>query len=721
MVSIRTKQPDKEMQRRGHLGAEAKKMRAGTKGDSDLIMSDNGNPDEFVKKVRLLDDDSQFGDESHPHDETDSSDNDNSDDESHLMDGRERLPLLLFGKTRKTKKATGTVKTPKPVPAAVKAVKPTVTPQPKPTQTVMEAIDPTTTAQDTVAKASTSRKSVAGESTPQKTTPSHPLDPGSDSQAKKKSKPNPPEAITVNYPAAPNPTKAPTNLNVQDCVYKSEKNSFLVKFHQTSDTYVHGYWTTFQRHVSQVRKSIKGEVFDSPLTQEDLNLLDLKAASTLFPTLVNSAGELRTRAEKEQRSKESLIEVLKEKQKTFQEISAAASKQAGKIQDRIRDLEASEHTKKSTRTQKALEEEFKSENSEKATLAAVIGAMPAPLSVLEAQRFSNTLADHITALAERYRQELSPLVMYIRRMATVLAGHEHRIMQLREYLAAMVYKQDETAKDYFFPKFMEVLAPDAHVCQCSKCVANQKSTKANETATEAGDTSNEIATKANLDALDIPAGSDYRDPSVVFKQPDLQLPDLSHHDLTPAMLEDLKYRYKGSKYTFEQYNALLDSAHQQYQREIKALEDYSDFLRQQDQAQAKAQAAQAARAPTEDDDEELRAKMEQHRNDSLSKANAADALNRFRIEEEEAYQSLSGLNPRDRNMLSLEERRLKIDKDYQKYKADLNWETQLRYAEDIRGAFFDRIITDVQELEDIIKAHKASGNPEPTPLKRPGE
>ena len=55
-------------------------------------------------------------------------------------------------------------------------------------------------------------------------------------------------------------------------------------------------------------------------------------------------------------------------------------------------------------------------------LAAVIEAMPLQLSVSEFQRLSITLADHVTALAERYRQEL--MVMYMRRMAAVLTSND---------------------------------------------------------------------------------------------------------------------------------------------------------------------------------------------------------------------------------------------------------------------------------------------------------
>ena len=41
--------------------------------------------------------------------------------------------------------------------------------------------------------------------------------------------------------------------------------------------------------------------------------------------------------------------------------------------------------------------------------------------------------------------------------------------------------------------------------------------------------------------------------------------------------------------------------------------------------------------------------------------------------------------------------------------AGLEWETQLQYAEDIQGAFFDHIITDAWEFEEIIWKYEASG------------
>ena len=62
--------------------------------------------------------------------------------------------------------------------------------------------------------------------------------------------------------------------------------------------------------------------------------------------------------------------------------------------------------------------------SKKMILAAVIEAIQPQLSVSEFQRLSTTLADHTTALAERYRQELSPMLMYIRRMAAVLTSND---------------------------------------------------------------------------------------------------------------------------------------------------------------------------------------------------------------------------------------------------------------------------------------------------------
>ena len=88
------------------------------------------------------------------------------------------------------------------------------------------------------------------------------------------------------------------------------------------------------------------------MTKADLDILNLKASLTLFPTLVNSAGELRTRVEKAQRLEKNTLDSLKEKRKTFQEISTAAIKQANKIQEKIKELEESEQVKRGAKAQR---------------------------------------------------------------------------------------------------------------------------------------------------------------------------------------------------------------------------------------------------------------------------------------------------------------------------------------------------------------------------------
>ena len=48
-------------------------------------------------------------------------------------------------------------------------------------------------------------------------------------------------------------------------------------------------------------------------------------------------------------------------------------------------------------------------------------------------------------------------LMYIRKMATVLARDEQRLLQLRDLFARVVQNQDENAKSYFWPKYLEVV------------------------------------------------------------------------------------------------------------------------------------------------------------------------------------------------------------------------------------------------------------------------
>lgn len=65
------------------------------------------------------------------------------------------------------------------------------------------------------------------------------------------------------------------------------------------------------------------------------------------------------------------------------------------------------------------------------------------------------------------------MVMYIRRMAATLAKSEHNVLQLREYFGKLIRLQDDKAIEYFWPNFMEQLVPDAHTCQCAKCMQSE--------------------------------------------------------------------------------------------------------------------------------------------------------------------------------------------------------------------------------------------------------
>ncbi|KAL8875540.1 MAG: hypothetical protein Q9198_006118 [Flavoplaca austrocitrina] len=56
-------------------------------------------------------------------------------------------------------------------------------------------------------------------------------------------------------------------------------------------------WVDMERE--QVERVVHDYMFNSEFTKEDLDLLDLRPAGNLFPTLVNNQGTLRLRAEKQ--------------------------------------------------------------------------------------------------------------------------------------------------------------------------------------------------------------------------------------------------------------------------------------------------------------------------------------------------------------------------------------------------------------------------------------
>ena len=731
MVNIRTHQPNKEMQRRGIMGAEAKKnsKAGGQKSYFSGISSDLFEDD----ADDIFDDEPGDGN----HGDINSYDSIEFEDEGfmtptpprrtqskpdHAVSSAVKVAKDALAK-RKNDGHTGLLPVnpaTRPSDLATKATnKEDKLLKQMMSEFTTKASSQTAKAPSQAAKApsqaakapsqATTAPSQATTAPPQGAKATHPIDTDSDTPKKKKVKTdNPPEETVIEFPAAPTPTKAPASPNLEDVVYKSSTCTFTAKFQKTTDAQVDAFWTDFQNQVQQARTSIYHDVFGSPLTREDLDLLDMKSASYLFPTLVNNAGELRTRAEKAQKSEKDLLESLKDKKKTFKDISTAALRQANRIQETISELEASMMKKNGAASQKKLEERCKSEISTKATLAAVIDAIPPQLSPSEFIRLSATLADHVTSIAERYRQELSPMVMYIRRMATVLACNEQRLLQLRQLFSQVLQNQNDNAKSYFWPKYLEEVASGVHLCQCEECMAKQKSMKAAESLTEAS---------TKMENLACPKEYDYRNPDTVYNQPHTKLPDLSHLKLTSAQMEDANFWCKKSKYTFRQCNGLLDSAHEQYQEEIREMEEYERSEAEKEIAEMRAQTSKSVRAANEASAQREKNLKENRPHDLRRAAEAAAAIGAFIQEEVEAYQSLP-TKQKDRNYLTLEERRAKIDYNYRKERAEIEWQTKLQYAEDIQGAFFDHVITDPKEFEEIIREHEASGRPDPEPLDR---
>lgn len=100
-------------------------------------------------------------------------------------------------------------------------------------------------------------------------------------------------------------------------------------------------------------------------------------------------------------------------------------------------------------------------------ISALIQAPAPSILASEWNELATTLEDHITSLAERFRRELSVLVVYLRRAQLNLDEQEKSLYSLLTYAIAAV--QTDTPLASFFPKFITYLAPDAHLCEYPQC------------------------------------------------------------------------------------------------------------------------------------------------------------------------------------------------------------------------------------------------------------
>ncbi|KAL8906438.1 MAG: hypothetical protein Q9207_002027 [Kuettlingeria erythrocarpa] len=216
----------------------------------------------------------------------------------------------------------------------------------------------------------------------------------------------------------------------------------------------------FLRRANYTKQKIDSMVFNSPIDPELLMSLDLRSAANIMPMLVNQEGELRTRAEKSSKKKPNIIAELREKGEVFLRISQAAQRQASAYLNRAQQIEQGQ-PKKSKGKDADLDQM-------PANLENLILTDPnAPMGAADAQKFARGFLTYVVSLAERFRQELLPVAAYIRKHSAMVAEKEDRLLQLSTYLTKAM--KQENPQRFFFPRMMEIVDPDLHLCECPKC------------------------------------------------------------------------------------------------------------------------------------------------------------------------------------------------------------------------------------------------------------
>lgn len=115
--------------------------------------------------------------------------------------------------------------------------------------------------------------------------------------------------------------------------YTSEHGSFRLSLTDTKEEGLVTIWTLLQPKINSIRDSLDTTVFNSAFSKEELQVLNLKANSDIFPMLINKDGDLRERVQKTLNPKstkkpwENMMKRMEAKAKTFRDIADAARRQ----------------------------------------------------------------------------------------------------------------------------------------------------------------------------------------------------------------------------------------------------------------------------------------------------------------------------------------------------------------------------------------------------------
>ena len=329
---------------------------------------------------------------------------------------------------------------------------------------------------------------------------------------------------------------------------------------------VYPLWSLLQPEINAIRRELSESIFGSPLLSYELAALDLKSNSEIFPVLVNQEGDLRERAQKisqkpsDLRKWQSLAKHLDQRSQAFKDIELGAQKQAKSYQ------QMADSVRSSKKISAVLDINVTDSNLKMILEANTNLTAQAWISL------SDSLSDHLTCIAERYRQELTPLLVYIRRAIDTLHQREATLASLIFYAREAI--ETPSPLSYFFPGFIQFLQPGTHLCQCSTCLPEGPHPAIPATsATPPVPTSPHANPTNSINQIRY-IKSDFSLPMESVQK--LSLAD-ENANLTPTMILDLEFCYKqpvlyGINEAFSSLHV-----HQEYVRsEIRAIEE--DYL-----------------------------------------------------------------------------------------------------------------------------------------------
>lgn len=240
------------------------------------------------------------------------------------------------------------------------------------------------------------------------------------------------------------------------------KLQFQLNFNSAEKIEANDLSSLFAIDASRMKRGISQSCFNAPVSQAELNALDLNACHILFPEFLTRDLDVRAKALSADSAPDSGIKALQQRLRLFKDLRIACDKSINKLQSEIHNLEASDldddrqsriqSSEPSLPAKPALQELFEDITT----------------NMLNQDQFAAALHSHTISMMEFYRQGLVCMALHCKKVSKEI---EARFKRLIETLFAVQEEIISYGNFELTPSKVVSLTEGLHVCTCESCTA----------------------------------------------------------------------------------------------------------------------------------------------------------------------------------------------------------------------------------------------------------